>query len=342
MSEQPSETSRIKEEAGKARRFADRLDEIQQDHPTLGFPIAVWRKFNDDQAGNLAALVAYWAFFSIFPLLLVAVTVIGFVGVGQGTFQDVLKQFPLVGNIAGLNGNWVALVIGIVSALWSGLAVVKAIQSAFDSVWEVPMAHRPNFFRKLANGFQALVVVGIGTLVSLGLAGLATGGSNLHIHWPFWVRVIDGAVTIVLNTVLLAVAYRWLTKRDLSFGDVLPGAVFAAVVLFGFELAAGALITHASTGQKGATGQVATVLGMLWFFALAATVVLYGAEINVVRVEALWPRALVGGPDTAADHRAYQAYAEERTYKPQERVSTSFQQTGRTKEPSTGGWRRRR
>ena len=352
MSQQQSQ-SKAGQEIGKAKRVANRVDDFQQRHQALGFPIAVWRKFSDDQAGNLAALMAYWAFFSLFPLLLVAVTVTGFVGVGQGTFKDVVQQFPLVGDdLTGLKGNLLALVIGIVSALWSGLAVVKATQTAFDSVWEIPMAQRPSFLRKLVKGLEALVVIGIGMVVSLGLTGIATGGKPIHVTLPIWSRLVVGGVTVLLNVALLALAYAWLTKRKLSVRQVLPGAAVAGIVLFAFELAAGALITHAASGQKGATGTVSTVLGMLWFFALSGQVILYGAEINVVRVEQLWPRGLVDAPDTDADHRAYQAYAEERQYRPNQSVDTRFHDEVSDSEradsadsktqPNTGSWRRDR
>jgi membrane protein len=335
----------ISEETGKAKRAANRVDDFQQRHPTLGFPIAVWRKFSEDQAGNLAALVAYWAFFSIFPLLLVAVTVVGIVGVGKGTFNDVMSQFPLVGqNLKGLSGNWWGLVVGIATALWSGLAVVKATQSAFDAVWEVPMRERPSFFAKLVSGLKALVVIGVGMVVSLGLAGIATGGKKVHVTWPIWLRVVDALITVALNVGLLALAYTWLTKRELKLRQMLPGAVFAGVILFGLELAAGALITHAAAGQKNAAGTVSTVLGMLWFFALAGQIILYGAEINVVKVEKLWPRGLVDAPDTQADHRAYEAYAQEKTYRPNQHVTTGFHDevTDTERDTDTGGWHRER
>jgi hypothetical protein len=83
---------------------------------------------------------------------------------------------------------------------------------------------------------------------------------------------------------------------------------------------------------------------MLWFFALAGQVVLYGAEINVVKVEKLWPRGLVDAPDTQADHRAYEAYAQEKTYRPNQHVTTGFRdEVSETEgETRTGGWRRDR
>ncbi len=321
----PSNNSTLADEKSKAKRAANRVDDFQQQHQTLGFPIAVWRKFSEDQGGNLAALIAYWAFFSLFPLLLVAVTVMGFVGVGSGTFQSVISTFPLVGtNVSGLSGSWWALGVGIATALWSGLAVVKVTQTAFDSVWEIPMADRPSFLKKLLSGLKSLVVLGLGFIVSLGLSGVATGGKAIHVSLPVWARVLVGACAIALDVFGFCLAYRWLTKRELSFHDVLPGAVFAGVLFFFLELAGSALVTHGSQGHTGAAAQVSLVLGMLWWFALQATVVIYGAEINVVRVEQLWPRGLVDAPDTPADHRAYQAYAQEKTYRPNQSVDTSF------------------
>src|SRR4051794_38868711 len=137
----------------KAKNTANKLDDTQQKHSPLGFPVAVYRKYSDDQAGNLANLIAYWAFFSLFPVLLVAITILELVGIGEGTFKETLKSFPLINssieNQHGISGgNPLALVIGVAVALWSGLAVFKTVQTAFDSVWEVPMTDRPGFAEK--------------------------------------------------------------------------------------------------------------------------------------------------------------------------------------------------
>ena len=330
----------------KAKRTANRLDDFQQRHPGLGYPIAIVRKYGDDQASNLANLLAYWAFFSLFPLLLVAVTIVGFVGVGDGTFKNVIEQFPLVGSGAdspqGLTGSPVALIIGILAALWSGLAVFNTAQTAFDSVWEVPMTDRPSLLPKLVRSVKSLVVLGLGLLVTLGLSGIATGGKTISVNLPIAVRLLVGLVTIAMDITGFVIAYRFLTMRDLSTKDVLPGSIFAGVLFFVLQLGGTALVSHGAQGHTGATGQVATVLGVLWWFSLQAQVVLYGAEINVVRVEKLWPRGLVDAPDTQADHRAYAAYAEEKTYRPNQTVDTSFNNevTDEERAAQTGGWRR--
>ena len=333
------------EQKSKAKRAANRLDDFQQRHQGLGYPIAVYRKYSDDQAGNLANLLAYWAFFSIFPLLLVAITIMGFVGIGNGTFKNVLTTLPIIGEgIKSQNGlssgNPVALVVGILVALWSGLGVFNTAQTAFDSVWEIPMAERPGLVDKLVRSLKALVVLGIGFVVTLGLSVVATGGSAINIHLPLVLRLVVGLATVALDVAGFCLGYSFLTKRDLTFRQVLPGAVFAGVLFFLLQLGGSALVSHGAQGHTGATSSIATVLGLLWWFSLQAQVVLYGAEINVVKVEKLWPRGLVDAPDTPADHRAYAAYVEEKAFRPNQSVDTSFHDEVSDAEKASGGWRR--
>jgi len=80
-----------------------RLDEIQRREPRLGFLLGVVKKFGTDNAGNLAALVSYYAFFSVFPLMLVLFTVLGFVLRGNPRLQDsivhsALAKIPIIGS----------------------------------------------------------------------------------------------------------------------------------------------------------------------------------------------------------------------------------------------------
>src|SRR5918999_650685 len=116
-----------------------RVDRYQRANAWLGFPIAVFKKFGEDRAGQLAALVAYYGFFAMFPLLLVAVTVLGYVLGGDVSAQErvldsALSQFPVIGdqireNIGVISGSGAALAVGIGRALWAGLAGLKAAQN---------------------------------------------------------------------------------------------------------------------------------------------------------------------------------------------------------------------
>ena len=119
----------------------------------LAFPVAVIKKFGDDRAGQLAALLAYYGFFSLFPLLLLFATGVAIVArddpdLRRRLLESALQQFPVVGTRIGesvreLTGSSFALIVGIVGAIWSGTAVVSAAQQAMDDVWDVPRVERP-------------------------------------------------------------------------------------------------------------------------------------------------------------------------------------------------------
>src|ERR1700739_202974 len=99
-------------------------DRFQQRWPALAFPIAVWSKFNDDQAGNLAALIAYYAFLALFPLLLLLVTVLDIVlknnaALRASLLDSALAQYPVIGpqinnSLGSISGTGLPLVIGAV------------------------------------------------------------------------------------------------------------------------------------------------------------------------------------------------------------------------------------
>src|SRR5437773_6582904 len=149
-----------------------RLDSFQQRHRWAAFPFAVFKKFGDDQAGNLAALIAYYGFFSLFPLLLVLATVLGFLLHGHADLRDhivhsTLAQFPIIGDdlkVRGLQGSGLGFVIGLVGTLYGGLGIGSAAQNAMNEVWDVPIAERPGFLPRVARSLLVLVVVGAGIL----------------------------------------------------------------------------------------------------------------------------------------------------------------------------------
>lgn len=112
-----------------------RVDAVQRRIPWLAFPFAVFKKFGDDQAGGLAALIGYYGFFSMFPLLLLFVSVLGFLlpgdpGLRQEIVHSALAQFPVIGTeigrkagVHGLTGTWLSAAVGAGGALWAGLGL---------------------------------------------------------------------------------------------------------------------------------------------------------------------------------------------------------------------------
>jgi len=105
-----------------------------------------------------------------------------------------------------------------------------------------------------------------------------------------------------------------LTRRDVSFREVLPGALLAGAAFFVLQLFSSLIISRYVSKAQGTYGSFATVITILWWFCLQAQITLLGAQLNVVLTERLYPRRLVGTPETDADHRALRLYADKATY----------------------------
>jgi len=297
------------------------LDRFQRRHRWAAFPFAVVKKFGQDSAGNLAALIAYYAFFSVFPLLLAFSTILGFVLHGHPDWQrsvehSAFAQLPLVASKdqpAPLHGSIAALVVGLALALWSGLGVGKTAQTAFNTVYLVPLKERPNFLTSTLRALGLIVVGGLGLIVTTALSSAVTSAPSVGgLDLGPGLRVAGTALAVALNTVLFLVLFRWLTVRHVPWRHALPGAIISAAALQILQLAATAFIDHKLKGASSTYGKNfgAVVVLLSWFY-LQAQVVLLAAEVNVVREYKLWPRGLRDDPSTEADHRAYEAYRDE-------------------------------
>ena len=310
-----------------------RLDRFQRRRAWAAFSLAVVKKFGEDQAGNLAALIAYYAIFSVFPLLLAMSTILGFVLHGNPDLQhafttSALKNLPAVHfDPTGANGGSIAaLVIGLALSLWSGLGVAKSAQSAFNTVYLVSHVDRPNFLKSTLRAFGLVTVGGLGLITTTVLSGAVTSVQSIAgVDVGIGLRILGTALAVGLNTALFLVLFRWLTVRHVRWRDALPGALLSAFALQVLQMLASELIAHKLNGASRTYGKdIAGVVVLLSWFYLQAQIVLLAAEVNVVRQYRLWPRALTDPPATEADFRAYEAYAERERYQPEEDVDTSF------------------
>jgi membrane protein len=285
-----------------------RLDRLQQRWRPLAFPFAVVRKFGDDQAGSLAALIAYWGFFSLFPLLLVLVTILGIVLRGESELQrsildSALTNFPVIGDdlqrsTQALSGPaTLGLVLGLAIALWAGLGVVRAMENAMNTVWQVPHRQRPNFWISIARALVMLAILGAVTLISTGVA--AVGGASE----VWWWTAVGVLLSLALNFGLFMLAFRVLTTADLSWADVRVGAGVGAVAWAVLQALGGYIVSTQLQNASATYGTFAIVVGLLGWMYIGAQVTLYAAELNVVRARHLWPRSLVQPPLTEADRR---------------------------------------
>lgn len=312
-----------------------RLDEMQRRHRATAFAYGVVKKYGDDQGGSLAALITYYGFLSIFPLLLVLVTLVSLLGGGSASIashiqHSALAQFPLVGqdlskNIHGLRAQSpVALVIGLLGLVWGSLGSTQSAQYAMAQVWNVPMVDRPGFLPRLGRSVSLLGVLLVFLVASTFLAGVATfsGGPSTAI------RIGSFALSVAVDAAMFVAAFRVLTPKNIPTGDLVPGAIVGGIAWAVLQSAGTYLVGHQLRHASQVYGFFGTVLGLLWWMYLTAQIVLYVSEINVVRSRRLWPRSLVQPPLTNADQRVLNSYALEQQRRPEQRVSAGFEGGG--------------
>ena len=306
-----------------------RFDRFQQKRRWLAIPMAVVKKFADDQAGSLAALIAYYAFFSIFPLLLVLVTVLAYVlqgdpGAQRSINNSVLSQFPIIGtdlgkNIHALHGHVIALVIGLVTSLLAGLGVTQAAQNAFDRVWAVPFKDRPDFLRARLRGVGLLISLGLLFIVATLASGLVTGG----LGGPA-AKVAGIVISLILNFALFFAAFRIMTSNTVQTHCLWIGVLVAGVFWEILQVVGGYYIGHVFKHSTSTYGFFGVVIALLVWLHLGAQLTLYSAEINVVITRKLWPRSLLGPPEAPADQETLEALAKVEERHDSEQVEVSF------------------
>ncbi|WP_018332864.1 YihY/virulence factor BrkB family protein [Actinomycetospora chiangmaiensis] len=319
-----------------------RLDEYQRRHRWAGLPIAVLWKFIDDEATYLAALITYYGFLSLFPLLLLALTVLGFVLQGDPALQQALltsalRNFPVVGdqigeNVRSLQGSVEALVVGIVVSIYGGLGVTVAVQNAFARMWVVPKAERPALPTAYARGALAVVVLALAIGTAAGLTALGALLPRLPSPLAGLAQVLLTLAGIAVNALLVVLAFRLLTPRPLTTRQVLPGAIVAAVAWYLLQTLGAYLVQYQLSGMNASYGVFGIVLGLLAWIYLSAVVALFCAEVNTVRVLGLSPRSLLSAfPDdtdtTPADERAFASYAAAERLKSFQTIDVDFDPT---------------
>ena len=301
-----------------AKRALHAADALQQQHAWLAVPVAVWKKFGDDQAGNLAALIAYYAFVAIFPLLLVLVTVLDIVlkndpNLREKLLDSALKQYPVIGpqlgsNIGPLHKSGLILVIGLLGTFIGARGVATAMQNALNSAWEIPYARRPGFPWSWLRSFGLMLVVGLG-LIGTTILSVMAGGAGAVLP-GFGPKLLTLVVSLVLNIGVFWLAFRLGTASEISWRQLRLGAIIGAVVWQVLQAVGGYFISHQLAHASSLYGTFAVVLGLLAWLYLQAELTLYAVEANVVRAYRLWPRSIAPPPYTGQDRRAYQLYAQ--------------------------------
>lgn len=323
------------------------VDNWQQRHRATAFAFAVFKKFGDDRGSMLVVTLAYYGFMSLFPMLLVVTTILGFVGnqrLDQSVIGSTLKQFPVYGEQIGrnvphpLHGSVPGLVLGLLGLFYGSLGVAQAAQHAMAQIWNVPGVVRPGFVPRMARALMLFVTLGLALAAGAGLSAVVTAAGRGAVF-----RLLAVLVELAFNIGVTVVAFRVLTPRQIAWRDLLVGAGVAGVAYTVLLTVGTALVQHQLRHAQAVYGQYGFVLGLIGFLGLVATLTLYAAELNVVRRRRLWPRSIVQPPLTVADRKVLADIARQEERRPEEDVAVSFHpeaaSPGSGNEPAAGAVR---
>jgi inner membrane protein YhjD len=318
--------------------ITERIDRFQRRHPGAGFPIAVLYKFADDDGHFLAALITYYGFLALFPLLLLLSTVLGLVLRGnpdlqQRVLDSALRELPVIGQQLGqpehLGGGITGLVLGTLVALYGGTGLGQALQHTMNTAWAVPRHRRPDPFRSRGRSLLLLCSLGLLVVASTVLSAVGSGAATGNTGFSGWLDVLLTVTSVLVNAAVFVLGFRLTTARRLTVRQVAPGALAAAVAWQLLQSFGGIYVARVVAGASAVNAVFALVLGLMAFIYLAGTALVLCVEINVVRVDHLHPRALLTPFTddvelTAGDERVYAEAARAQKAKGFQRVDVHF------------------
>ena len=312
--------------------FLQRLNHIQLRHKSLGFLLAVQRKYSDDHGGYQAALVTYYGFLSLLPLLVIVIsiaqlTVFRGSGLKSRIPQILNRYFPLLGtqlarNVHAERGASIALIVSLAITFYGATSIASVFQYVINHVWEIPRRDRKGGLQAIRRNFTIIIFGGLGYLLAdvISTAAAGLGRSLLY-------RIIAIAISLIVSfgVILLLFVLSLAEKRTIR--ELLLGAVTAAIGFQIVQTIGGFIIARQLSHLSTIYGAFAFVLGILFWIYLQARIVVYALEINTVHRLQLWPRSLVSKELTPADKHALQLYAkrERREQPPTEEISVQFQ-----------------
>jgi YihY family inner membrane protein len=281
----------------------------QRRRTVTAVPVGVLKKYGDDRGGSMAALVTFYGFLAVFPLLLLLVTIAGIVlGINtpaeERVINSALSEFPVVGTDLGASikalhrATPLAFVVSVIGLVWGSLGVTNHLQQASATIWGVPREKQAGLLPRVARGLLLLGTIAAAVLGSAVLAGMSTiGGGKVHSSpVAYWAYTLIGAAAVNLGAYL--VALHILAPKGTAWRSLLPGTLIGGVGWTALETAGGLLISHVLRHSSELYGFFATVLGLVFWLSLGSQLFIYAVEANVVLARRLWPRHLDDPPPT--------------------------------------------
>jgi len=267
---------------------------------TVGMLKAAFAKWQRDDCGTIAASLSYFALFSLFPLILVTLSIVGFVidpreyGVqqqilafaGSDQVRDLITQ-----TLEDLSENRTATgLIGFVTLLMAASGIFGALDRAFDVIWEVDADDQPKRSGIVATVMNVVqqrllafgLVLGCALLILLSvLSSVAVTAISAYTAWlpgqGLLLTVAQFAIAALLLTLALTAIYKVLPSRPVAWGDVWIAALVAALLFAALQRLAGFILGMTNYASYGAVGGVMTL--MLYIY-LTFQVLLLGGELS--------------------------------------------------------------
>lgn len=310
--------------SGLVNRVIAWADRLQREHGVLGFPYAVVKKYGDDEGGRQAALITYYGFLSIFPLLLLGVAVLSRVladhpDLRQRLITEIVPhalRSTVEQSLATLPTSTIPFVAGLIGLLFSGTGVVFSVYQTLNHIAAVPYRVRAGFVSRYLRVFAVLVMLLSGALATGVLTVVATalpGEPGVQ-----RAAAVLGSAMVVFAVLLLGA--KLLLARPAPIRALWPGAILGTAAVTVVLNAGTPLLARLVTKAGPVYGSFATVAGMFALLYLAGQALVYAAEVAAVRHARLWPRALDLNRPTAADARALALLAREQERVPAARI----------------------
>jgi len=258
-----------------------------------GFALATHRRFGADSGGFMTAAITYHAFLSLFPLLLLGASVLGFILAGNPDLhgravRSVSESLPGIGTLVAENLESVeatrstAGIVGLLGLLWTGIGVAETSSFALARVWRVEP--QTSTVRKKIRALASVVTLGL-----MGLVGVAItiAVASIDVSGVAAVAFRTGGVLLSLGVDfgLFVAAYRLLGPPQRGVFAPWRGAILAALGWNVLKLVGGWYATRTVANSSAVYGTFASTIGILVILFLATRIFLYGAELNATWVE---------------------------------------------------------
>jgi len=285
-----------------------KIDNYQRKHKIAGFSYGVYKKYSEDEVGKKAALLTYYGFLSLFPLLLLIATTISIFTANdpqaQATATNTIARYiPAIGDqlyshIHSINKNGFALIAALLFTIYGARGAVENFRESAKNIW-----HEPKKNDSLAkNILRSLIILFVGTIglisASVITGYVASAGSGL----------VFKILSVLANIFVLFWVFIFILKtsidRKISIKKIRLAALLSSIGLVLLQIIGGVLLAHQLKTLDTLYSVFALPLGLMFWIYLQSQVVYVAVVVAAVNSKKLWPRAIDQNNPTAVDSKA--------------------------------------